>query len=276
MSINLPADFVYPPGYIRVQATEDMGDHITKLTFPDGFSCYTQSPPGEAELIYNETVVKQEYFQNGLSIEGARCVIDIGANIGIFTMLAKLKAPEATVYAFEPIPDTFRILERNVHLLGCLDVHLFNAAVGSEDRVEQSFTFFPNMPGNSTALPDLKDEQIRMMAQIFGKEVADLLMQSETRTAQVRTLSSFIREQGITNVDFLKIDVEGAEISVLAGIEDAHWPIFKQVAIETHNKQLREQVSEILAQHGFEASTDLGLASPLEDSIVYGKRQQAN
>ena len=57
-----------------------------KLTFPGGFSCYTQSEPAEAALIYNEIMVKQEYFQYGLSVMDARCVMDIGANIGIFTM----------------------------------------------------------------------------------------------------------------------------------------------------------------------------------------------
>jgi FkbM family methyltransferase len=191
-------------------------------------------------------------------------------------MAVKLKAPEATVYAFEPIPDTFHILEQNVRLLGGSDVHLFNVAVGSEDHVEKTFTFFPNMPSNSTALPALKDDQKPAFDQIFGKETSDFLYQSETRTAQVRTLSSVIREQGITSVDFLKVDVEGGEISVLEGIEQIDWPIFKQVAVETHNNQLCEQVSEILVQHGFEASADLGLSSPTGVSIVYGKRQQAN
>jgi len=253
-----------------------MENHLKKLTFPGGFTCYVQSQPGEAALIYNEIIVKQEYFQNGLSVAGARCVIDIGANIGIFTMAVKLKAPEATIYAFEPIPDTFHVLEQNVRLLKCSDVHLYNAAIGSQDHSEKTFAFFPNMPGNSTAIPALKDDNKPTMDQIFGKETADFLYQSETRTVQVRTLSSVIREQGITSVDYLKIDVEGAETSVLDGIEEMHWPIFTQIAIETHSAQLREQVCETLAQCGFEVYTDLGLSSPLGDSLVYGKRHQEN
>jgi FkbM family methyltransferase len=184
-------------------------------------------------------------------------------------MAVKLKAPGATVYAFEPIPDTFQVLEQNVRLLGCSDVHLYKVAIGSEDHVEKAFTFFPNMPGNSTEVPALKDNQKKVMDQLFGKELSDFLMQSETRIVQVRTLSSVIREQGITSVDFLKVDVEGGEISVLEGIEEMHWPIFKQVAVETHDAQLREQVCSILVQHGFEASTELGLSSPTGVSIVY-------
>jgi len=263
------SNFTFPPGYVHPETVEDAPNHLQKLTFPGGFSCYAPPQCEEVVMIYNETMVNQEYFQKGLSVLGARCVIDIGANVGIFTMAVKLKAPKATVYAFEPIPDTFQILEQNVRLLGCSDIHLYNVAIGSQDHVEQAFTFFPNMPGNSTAIPALKDEQKQVTDQIFGKELSDFLMQPETRIVQVRTLSSVIREQGITSVDFLKVDVEGGEISVLEGIEEMHWPIFKQVAVETHNAQLREQVSEILVQHGFEASTDVGLSSAAGVSIVY-------
>jgi FkbM family methyltransferase len=263
------SNFAFPPGYVHPETVEDAPNHLQKLTFPGGFSCYAPPKCEEVVLIYNETMVNQEYFQKGLSVLGARCVIDIGANVGIFTMAVKLKAPEATVYAFEPIPDTFQVLEQNVRLLGCSDIHLYNVAIGSQDHVEKAFAFFPNMPGNSTAIPALKDEQKQVMDQIFGKELSDFLMQSETRIVQVRTLSSVIREQGIASVDFLKVDVEGGEISVLEGIEEMHWPIFKQVAVETHNAQLREKVSEILVQHGFEASADLGLSSATGVSIVY-------
>lgn len=72
------------------------------------------------------------------------------------------------------------------------------------------------------------------MDQIFGKEASDFFHQTETRTAPVRTLSSVIREQGITSVDYLKIDVEGGEVSVLGGIEEMHWPLIEQIAVEAH------------------------------------------
>lgn len=271
MSIILPDDFVYP------QTIKDVGDHLKKLTFPDGFSCYVQSEISEAVLFYNEIIAQQDYFQYGLSIAEARCVVDIGANIGIFTMAVKLKAPDATVYAFEPIPDTFQILEQNIHSLGCSDIYMYNMGVGSQDHSEKTFLFFPNMPGNSTAVPALKDKSKPIMDQIFGKELSDFLHQSETRTVPVRTLSSVIREQGITSIGYLKIDVEGSEISVLEGIEEVDWPILQQIVIEAHTVQLREQVSETLVQHGFEVFFNRGLlgkSSPSEVSLVYGKRKK--
>jgi FkbM family methyltransferase len=272
MSDNQVQNLVYPSGFVQPEAVEDMPNHLRKITFPNGFSCYTRSEPDEVAWIYNEIMIKQEYFQNGLSVTDASCVIDIGANIGIFTMAVKLQAPEATVYAFEPIPDTFQALEKSISSFGCSGVHLFNLAIGSQDHAEKVFTYFPHMPGNSTATPALKDEQKPALDQIFGKAMSDFLIQSETRLAQVRTLSSIIREQAITSVDYLKIDVEGNEISVLEGIEPMHWSIFKQVAIEAHNAELREQVCKILAQHGFDVFTDLGISSSVGVSMVYARR----
>ncbi len=272
MSIDLPNDFVYPPGFVQPQTVEEMGNQLRKLTFPDGFACYVQSQPAEAALIYNEIVVKQEYFQNGLSVAGARCVIDIGANVGIFTMTAKRNAPDAVIYAVEAIPDTFHVLERNVDLLGGSDVHVYNLAMGSQDHGEMTFTFYPNMPGNSTANRALKDDNKPVMDQVFGKEVADFLYQAETRTVPVRTLSSLIREHGISSIDFLKVEVEGAEISVLDGIEETHWSIIKQIAVEAHTPGLQEQVRDTLIRHGFQVYTDLGLSAAVTASLVYGRR----
>lgn len=272
MSDHSPDASILPPEVIQPQTVEDMGNRIQKLTFPDGFACYALSSPTEATFIYNEIIAKQEYFQQGLTVAKARCVLDVGANIGIFTMAVKLQAPEAAVYAFEPIPETFQVLEQNVRLLGSTDVHLYNLAIGAEDEAEKTFTFFANMPGNSTAIPALKTEQKPALEQALGKAAADFFYQSETRTAQVRTLSAFIREQGITQVDYLKIDVEGSEISVLHGIEASHWPIFQQVTIETHSAQLHQQVCELLAQAGFEVYTALGLSAVAGGSLVYGKR----
>jgi FkbM family methyltransferase len=270
MNNKMPSNFAYPPGFVLPETVEeDAANHLQKLTFPGGFACYAPPNCDEVALIYNEIMVNQEYFQKGLSVLGAGCVIDIGANVGIFTMAVKLQAPNATLYAFEPIPDTFQVLEQNVRLIGSSDIHLFNVALGSQDHAEKTLTFFPYMPGNSTAFPVLKDQEKPLMDQMFGKELSDFYYQTETRVVQVRTLSSVIRERGISRVDFLKIDVEGSEISVLEGIEEMHWPLFKQVAVETHTAQLHKQVSEMLVQHGFEASGDLGLSSFLGVSMLY-------
>ncbi len=109
-----------PPDYVSVEKVEDVSEQIKRVFFPGGFSCYAPShAEGEAELIYNEVINRQEYFRHGLSVTGAQCVLDVGANIGIFTLLVKQLVPEASVYAFEPMRETFQVLEANIRLHEC-------------------------------------------------------------------------------------------------------------------------------------------------------------
>ena len=268
----VPDSRFIPPGYVFPEAVEEVSADFKRVTFPGGFSCFTPAELGEAALIYNEIVVNQEYFQHGLSVAGAGCVFDVGANIGIFTLAVKLISPDATVYAFEPMQDTFQVLEQNIRYHECSDVRTYKLAIGSQDHTEKVFSFYPYMPGNSTANPALKVAQKPVMDQLFGKEASDYLNQSESCTVPVRTLSPIIQEQGITSIDYLKIDVEGDELSVLEGVEELHWPIIKQAAVETHNEHLREQVCEYLTQRSFEVYTNRGLSSPTGVSIVYARR----
>ncbi len=262
-----------PPGYVSVEKVEDVSEQISRIVFPGGFSCYTRRhSEGEAELIYNEIIIRQEYFRYGLSVAGAHCILDVGANIGIFTLLVKQIVPEAIVYAFEPMEETFQVLDENIRLHNCIDVRTFNLAIGNQDHSDKTFTFFPHMPGNTTATPIIKEVQKMALDQIFGKEHSEFLNQSELRTAQVRTISSVIREYGITSVDYLKIDVEGDEIAVLQGIEEEHWPIIRQVAVETHNEQLRTQARAYMEDRRYQVFEDAGISSGLGDSNLYARR----
>lgn len=261
-----------PNGYVFPEAVENVSANLKRVIFPGGFSCYTQTSAEETGLIYNEVMVNEEYFRYGLSVTGARCVFDVGANIGLFTLAVKMKVPEATVYAFEAISDTCQTLEKNIEFHGCSNVHAYNVAIGSLDGTEKSFTYYPHMAGNSTTDANLKNEVKPVMDQLFGKEWSNYLYESEKRIARVRTLSAVIQEEGVTRIDYLKIDVEGDEVSVLEGIKESDWPIIKQVVVETHNEQLRKQVGEYLAAHKFKIFGDTGLSSPMGVSNVYALR----
>ncbi len=262
-----------PADYVSVEKVEDVSEKLKRIFFPGGFSCYTSCHTvGEAEIIYNEVVVRQEYFRHGLSAAGAQCILDVGANIGIFTLFVKQIAPEAFVYAFEPMRETFQVLNENIRLHNCANVHSFNLAIGNQDHSEKTFTYFPNMPGNTTATPVLKVVQKVALDEIFGKELSEFLNQAELRTAQVRTISSIVRENGITNVDYLKIDVEGDEIAVLEGIEEQHWPFSRQVAIETHSERLRAQARVYLEGRQYQVFEDAGISSVLGDANLYARR----
>jgi FkbM family methyltransferase len=270
--------------FVHARSIEPANGHLKLFTFPDGFSCYTHTSVWETEYIYNEVCVQQEYLRHGLTLEGASCVFDVGANIGMFTLFAKINNPQAVVHAFEPIPDTYDVLRRNVELHQFTNVHTHNIALGAQAAAQRTFTYYPNMAGNTTATPAIK-ETLRqlmdmgasqaMMDQFLGAEAGqgealiNQFFEAETRSAPVQTISAILDEQAIPAIDFLKIDVEGDELAVLQGIARERLANIRQIVIEAHTPELTRQVCALLTGAGFEVVSDVGFASPAGISNVY-------
>jgi FkbM family methyltransferase len=129
--------------------------------------------------------------------------IEIGANIGYYTLLAAANAPRsATIHAFEPNPTVFLHLQRNLSVNHFPNVHPVEAVVSDADT-----TVDLHIPSDPTA---------RTNASV----VADF-WESDTRIP-VRSwrLDTYCREQGLQTIDLLKIDAEGAEALVLRGLGD--------------------------------------------------------
>jgi len=136
------------------------------------------------------------YFETNKS---APFVVDCGANIGLAVFYIKYLYPQARVHCYEPDKETFAILEKNMLLNNFKDVVCLQEAV-SDTVGEAEFYSFGNMqggPGNT-----LEKSQVNF-ANVNSYKVP------------VVTLSS----KNYDHVDFLKIDVEGAEGWVLRDID---------------------------------------------------------
>ena len=123
-------------------------------------------------------------------------VVDIGSNVGIYTLHA-LKAG-AEVYAFEPTPETFNILRHNVALNGfeySPKVHLYNSAVSDREEITE-FAVVSNSCGHNSMFRENKDDKIIRVPTVRLDDTLD----------------------GI-KIDCFKVDVEGAEMLVLNGME---------------------------------------------------------
>src|SRR5438270_2425781 len=128
-------------------------------------------------------------------------ILDIGSNIGASILYFHEKFPDAQIFGFEPHPDTFRILEKNVeHLPG---VRIFNYGFGATQQrliVRADNVNF----GAFNTRGDFKDR---------GHPAAPV-------ECEVRRLDEVLRELGIAQIDLIKIDCEAAEAEVFSTLPD--------------------------------------------------------
>jgi len=133
-------------------------------------------------------------------IQPADTVLDIGANIGCTSLLFGDLARK--VYSFEPSPTTHRWLVQNVRMAKLNNVEPINLGLG-KDAGTFELTFAPNNRS--------------------GGFVSNLTNASEGHQVEQITIAKgddFIREHQIAKVDFIKIDVEGFEQSVIEGLAE--------------------------------------------------------
>src|ERR1019366_45957 len=79
----------------------------------------------ETEYVYGEIFDDDCYLRHGIELAGTPNVIDIGANIGLFSLFVRGRCPGASVYAFEPSPVAYRALKANCEAYGP-GLHPFN------------------------------------------------------------------------------------------------------------------------------------------------------
>jgi FkbM family methyltransferase len=128
------------------------------------------------------------------NLHGAKAIVDVGANFGALTALMCELAPGARVYAFEPHPKTFAALDRNVR------------SNGLAERVFCGQTAVGKAIGTAHFL-DTGEPATNRLAAKGGN----------TFEVALTTIDSFCRQHELPFVDFMKIDVEGAEAEVLLG-----------------------------------------------------------
>jgi len=87
-------------------------------------------------------------------------------------------------------------------------------------------------------------------------ELLDEYLRAETYSCEVKTLSEVIRENNIEQIDLLKIDTEGSELSVLSGIEEEDWSRIKQIVMEVHSRSIMQSIVTLLEARGFEFVID--------------------
>jgi len=130
--------------------------------------------------------------------------IDVGANVGLFSIPAAKKVEHGRVFAFEPSAWTMELLSKNASLNQLRNLEIVHSAVGD-------YTGEATLQVNASGKDGLNT---------IGKPVHDDSEIVTTEKVPITTLDDFLRGHSILHVDVMKVDVEGAELLVFRGAKD--------------------------------------------------------
>ncbi len=184
-----------------------------------------------------EEIYAQGAYTRGGQIRPGAVVVDAGGHIGTFTLLAaRLVGPTGRVVVCEPSPESAALLRSNVARNGLKQVTLHECALAEAAGRAQLFV----------AQNDADNPVADTLAPSAGRAPVEVAL---------RTLDEIFAEDGLDRIDLLKIDVEGAELRVLAGGTKA-LAATRRVIMEVHPGRLDPQaVLERLQSLGFRPKT---------------------
>ena len=151
--------------------------------------------------------------------EGMTC-LDVGSNIGYYVCLEnKIVGKNGRIIAIEPSPINFKYLQKNVNLQNSTNIEVFNFACGKED-------------GKIDFLVSNRSNWSRVASDDLIDAPPDAIL--ETVSLPIKKLDSFIDEQNIPKIDFVRMDVEGYEVNILDGMTEILRKFKPQLQIEVH------------------------------------------
>ena len=253
----------------------------------------------DRKILAREFAADDIYEHEFIQLTNGACIFDVGANLGSFCLWLAERLDSATVFCFEPLPESFELLALNVdHLLG-IDVRLENCGLSDRDGT----TTFLLQAGLSVSASMIDDQSARKKAgdrQFVAEEIRSLhpwLRSVMTPTVerlgwpvlegirrlysrrqkiecQLATVSQMIQKYALQKIDLLKIDVEGAEQQVINGIEPQHWPMIEQLLVECHlGAEQAQGIAGQLSKHGF--ATDVQPVNPkIEHLFMLAARKE--
>jgi FkbM family methyltransferase len=188
---------------------------INRYLYPDG-------------LERKKASMKKKYCISECAVENGDIVVEIGSNVGEFTLMAAENARK--VFSFEPDPNCNFCIKENTRNLGHVEIIDFAAS---------------NKNGNDVFYVSSEDADSSLIQpKVYSKKI-------EIKSVR---LDSWVEEKGLSVIDFLKVEAEGAEIEVLEGLGEKI-DIVKKVSVdggpERYGEPTSDDVDRFLQSKGF-------------------------
>ena len=195
------------------------------------------------ELYHHGMIEENEIFWNGLYkgwekktmsiwselVQRADVIFDIGANTGLYALVARTLQPKAEIHCFEPVKGTFRLLQKNMER-NQFDCHLHEIALSDQTGeatiyLKKGTDFAYSVTVNKNTL-----------------DSADV----DAVTIRTQTIADFIEEQQLEHISLMKIDVETHEVEVLKGMGDYLNRFRPVMIIEVLNESIASELTLLL------------------------------
>ncbi len=213
--------------YLRHQ-----GKSVAEIKVDNGARFKVRVNTSDALMIW-EVWRAKVYDDVRIPICAGDVVVDMGAHIGAFAVRAARLAHHGQVYAFEASSKNYALLTENRQLNDLRNLYIENSAVS--DRRGKMPLY---MPSDNGILGSLMQETSSFMEMV-----------------QAITFTDIIAKHAIDKIDFLKVDVEGAEFDILFASSDETLPIIQKMVIEYHefegNKRSHQDLVNLLNLQGF-------------------------
>lgn len=206
-------------------------------------------------------------------------ILDIGGCEGEESIRYSRIFPFSSIYVFEPLPDNQKLVEENIIKYKAENIKLIPFAVSDEEGFSQFYV--------SSGHPENQPKDIDWD---FGNKSSSLLLPKNDNLAswlkfnkkidvQTITVDSFLRQNKINQVDFVHMDVQGAELKVLLGAKDymknikAIWLEVAEIELYKH-QPLRVDVENFMIENSFylvKSNVEGGLGDQLYINKKYFK-----
>ncbi len=207
--------------------------------------------------VLKEACLDHQYEQTSVPIQDGWNVLDIGAGLGDFAIGVAHAHPKSIVYAYEPFPESYQLLQENLKLNQIQNVRSSPCAIGGKAGTTQLQLMTPEAVQHSTASSS---------GTAHGITVTSI------------TLDQVFTEQKIDRIDYLKMDCEGAEYETFFNASPSSLAKIKHICLEHHDgvtPYSHVDLIRFFEQNGFKAKRipnpvhrDLGLLYAINSKIA--------
>lgn len=182
--------------------------------------------------IFGEIALENTYLLENVELPEDALIIDLGAQIGLFSVYASNKAKK--IFSFEPVPENYKLMLKNIELNKLENkIVPFNLAVSDKKEKQKIFLSEKNSAGHSI-YGYLEEEKNNSG---YAKKFLEAKSFSKKNyvNADSISLSGIFKKNGIKQCDLLKADIEGAEYKVFYNLPDNLFKKIKKIVMECHN-----------------------------------------